>query len=551
MKLDKEPEVNRLPYSFSKVADMKFPDSPPPEEEKLEDIEGQPNKFEHLMQAACTIKQTQMESKRKMFERLPAFLKAGVYYTTKLEATRKQSYYPRLFAFQLIMKSANTQYHQGDSGSACRKYEEAYSIWRYFYSNNPKWNTEGIDDTQLIEEEWKGANDQENEWIRQHKIKSLHNMVACYLKEENFEDAKPAAEEILRLDPDNRLGLIRRAKSVSSPVNAGVEDYEQAIADLEKINSEEERILKEILRLKEQVKINRKRERNTYGKMFFSTGVTKKGADGEVVKAEKKPVEIQSITDYVTKKHPKLEKTAVTFEDKEIELEMQKIDRKVKKLVLKKVKEEFSFHLKEDFDEVPEVAELDEIIAKSIEDFKITRKMRRGEEAKVLWESLQQMKFAREHLVHIMNMDFTKPTKKLRDMAKEGNIDLTDPKVLEEFKVMQKQTLQDIKRMKDGKGPQTDEELKTDRKQQMEKRHAERMDELQKKADEEKAIEDKKTEQLMQILNKQQKDGDKPKLSPPQNSKANSGRDVLLLGLIVVAWAGIVVYTNYFMSSEE
>jgi len=78
----------------------------------------------------------------------------------------------------------------------------------------------------------------------------------------------------------------------------------------------------------------------------------------------------------------------VTFEDKEIELEMQKIDRKVKKLVLKKVKEEFSFHLKEDFDEVPEVAELDEIIAKSIEDFKITRKMRRGEEAKVLWESL-------------------------------------------------------------------------------------------------------------------------------------------------------------------
>ena len=316
MKLDKEPEVNRLPYSFSKVANMKFPDSPPPEEEKLEDIEGQPNKFEHLMQAACTIKQTEMESKRKMFERLPAFLKAGVYYTTKLEATRKQSYYPRLFAYQLIMKAANTEYHRGEHGSACRKYEEAYSIWRYFYSNNPKWNTEGIDDTQLIEEEWKGANDYQNEQIRQHKIQSLHNIVACLFKEENFEDARPASEEILRLDPDNRLALIRRAKSVSSPVNAGVEDYELAISCLEKINSEEERILKEIIRLKEQVKVNRKRERNTYGKMFFSTGITKKDpVSGAVVLQEKKPVEIESITDYVAKKHPKPVEKAITFED--------------------------------------------------------------------------------------------------------------------------------------------------------------------------------------------------------------------------------------------
>lgn len=56
------------------------------------------------------------------------------------------------------MKAANQEYHTGNSSSACRKYEEAYSIWRYFKSSNPKWNTEGIDDTQLTEEEWEGAN---------------------------------------------------------------------------------------------------------------------------------------------------------------------------------------------------------------------------------------------------------------------------------------------------------------------------------------------------------------------------------------------------------
>ena len=57
------------------------------------------------------------------------------------------------------------------------------------------------------------------------------------MKEENYVDALPVANEVLRLDPNNRVGLIRRAKAISMPVNASVEDYEQAIEDLEKINS--------------------------------------------------------------------------------------------------------------------------------------------------------------------------------------------------------------------------------------------------------------------------------------------------------------------------
>lgn len=43
------------------------------------------------MQAACHIKQNEMEARRKKFELLPAFLKAGVYYTTKLEGVRHPS----------------------------------------------------------------------------------------------------------------------------------------------------------------------------------------------------------------------------------------------------------------------------------------------------------------------------------------------------------------------------------------------------------------------------------------------------------------------------
>lgn len=57
MKIDKNEKGREQPYltKFSKVADLKVPDSPPPEKNEDEDL-SKPGKFEHLMQAACTIK---------------------------------------------------------------------------------------------------------------------------------------------------------------------------------------------------------------------------------------------------------------------------------------------------------------------------------------------------------------------------------------------------------------------------------------------------------------------------------------------------------------
>ena len=59
------------------------------------------------------------------------------------------------------------------------------------------------------------------------------------------------------------------------------------------------------------------------------------------------------------------------------------------------------------------------------------------EEAKLYITHVKQMKFAKEHLLRVMNMDFDRPTQKLRKMAKGANIDLKDPKVIAEFKVIQ------------------------------------------------------------------------------------------------------------------
>ena len=65
------------------------------------------------MQVACSIKQTELESKRKKFEQMPAYLKAGVYYTTKLECVRDPNvgYYQRFFAYELIIKAATIEFY--------------------------------------------------------------------------------------------------------------------------------------------------------------------------------------------------------------------------------------------------------------------------------------------------------------------------------------------------------------------------------------------------------------------------------------------------------
>ena len=82
MKLDKKPENKAFAGldSFSKVGNIEAPDSPPPEK-KESDEPGGMTKFDQMMKAAVSIKSAQLESKRRKFEKLPMFLKAGVYYS--------------------------------------------------------------------------------------------------------------------------------------------------------------------------------------------------------------------------------------------------------------------------------------------------------------------------------------------------------------------------------------------------------------------------------------------------------------------------------------
>ena len=60
------------------------------------------------MKAAVSIKSAQLDSKKRKFEKLPMFLKAGLYYSSKLDACRKQpEFILKLFSFEIIRNEAN------------------------------------------------------------------------------------------------------------------------------------------------------------------------------------------------------------------------------------------------------------------------------------------------------------------------------------------------------------------------------------------------------------------------------------------------------------
>ena len=80
------------PFTKAFVDDDDCPKTPPEEMSAGSDDGSdpkKPNKFERLMKAACSIKTAELDLRKKKFELLPAFLKAGVYYTTKLDSIRK------------------------------------------------------------------------------------------------------------------------------------------------------------------------------------------------------------------------------------------------------------------------------------------------------------------------------------------------------------------------------------------------------------------------------------------------------------------------------
>lgn len=145
----------------------------------------------------------------------------------------------------------------------------------------------------------------------------------------------------MKIDKKSVLAYYRRARAYAIPINAGVEEYEKSVKDLKTVlklieeerkspgtlevtetnlNSLQKACNKFIAALDEKIKINRKREYETYGKMF-----TKQAKVADYVEQQKKPV-----------KNPK------TSAELEKENELKMIEKISKKYIASK-KLEFQF----------------------------------------------------------------------------------------------------------------------------------------------------------------------------------------------------------------
>lgn len=80
---------------------------------------------------------------------------------------------------------------------------------------------------------------------------------------------------------------------------------------------------------------------------------------------------------------------------------------------------EFSFEVKPGWDKAhfPEVDDVQVIVDKTIESYRIFKKAGKYKEAQMMKEKIMETKYAKEHLKLVMNLDFTQPTAKMIKLA--------------------------------------------------------------------------------------------------------------------------------------
>ena len=128
----------------------------------------------------------------------------------------------KFFSYDLIKTDANNEFAQGHFDRACRKYEEALSVWRYYEATDASWQEKGIDDDKLREVDFLGTTDEEKDQVKKIKVSTYLNIAACNIKTKVFKEAVLACDEALKLDPNNLKALYRRARATALPINAGV-----------------------------------------------------------------------------------------------------------------------------------------------------------------------------------------------------------------------------------------------------------------------------------------------------------------------------------------
>jgi hypothetical protein len=115
---------------------------------------------------------------------------------------------------------------------------------------------------------------------------------------------------------------------------------------------------------------------------------------------------------------------------------MLKIDQNVSKMIWK-TRGTLNFEVRDTIEHNKDVEEMTTLVDNTINAYKKHRKAGQLKQAKSMKKKLAEAKFQREHLIMVMNLDFTKPTDKMIQIAEKTKINLEDERILDEFRFIQ------------------------------------------------------------------------------------------------------------------
>jgi hypothetical protein len=98
---------------------------------------------------------------------------------------------------------------------------------------------------------------------------------------------------------------------------------------------------------------------------------------------------------------------------------------------------DLKFEIKENKQWYPEIGEVEKMIKQCEEQYFKLKKLNKKKEAEQMMYNIIEAKYSKHHLHCVMNLDFSRPTKKMRQQAEESKIDIGDPDIVNQFKRIQ------------------------------------------------------------------------------------------------------------------
>ena len=134
------------------------------------------------------------------------------------------------------------------------------------------------------------------------------------------------------------------------------------------------------------------------------------------------------------------------------------------------------------------------------------------------------------------------------NMAKQAKLRVDDSTIIEEFKIIQQQTLNDIRRLCGGQRALSDHEVRVERTKEINKKQESRIQNLINKQKEEQEKASQTTERIVKLIGKS-KNNLQAGIEFEQQDKKASQRDKICLAVLVLIWMAILLYSHLYPSS--